>query len=119
MLIKIRERASVKGFTLIELMIVVAIIGILALIAIPNFINLRKRAYNASAESAGRNAKTAQEIYYQDYGTYSDDMAELLVFDRNLTDDADVTFTFAGADIEGFTYTTSHFRGDRSFRWSD
>jgi type IV pilus assembly protein PilA len=51
-----------KGFTLIELMIVIAIIGILALIAIPNFIQLRSRAYNASAQSWGRNAKTAQEF---------------------------------------------------------
>lgn len=119
MLTTIRGRMSVKGFTLIELMIVVAIIGILALIAIPNFINLRKRAYNASAESAGRNAKTAEEIYYQDYGIYANDMSRLLVFDRNLTDDADVTFTFSGANVEGFTYTTSHYRGDKSYRWTD
>jgi len=50
-----------KGFTLIELMIVIAIIGILAAIAIPQFSAYRTRSYNASANADLRNACTAQE----------------------------------------------------------
>jgi type IV pilus assembly protein PilA len=107
-----------KGFTLIELMIVVSIIGILALIAIPNFQNLRKKAYDASALSAGRSAKLAAEIYYQDHQSdgfgYSSSLADLLVHDRNLTDDESVTFIWSYAGDTNFTFTTSHSRGTSS-----
>lgn len=59
-----------KGFTLIELMIVVAIIGILAAIAIPQFAAYRMRAFNTSAESDVRNLKTAEEVLIGDHKHY-------------------------------------------------
>ncbi|MCI5162154.1 MAG: prepilin-type N-terminal cleavage/methylation domain-containing protein, partial [Candidatus Electrothrix sp. AX5] len=42
---KLRAQANEKGFTLIELMIVIAIIGILAAVAIPNFIEYKNKSY--------------------------------------------------------------------------
>ena len=61
-----------EGFTLIELMIVVAIIGILAAIAIPNFIKFQLRAKAGESKVNLAGMRTAQESYFADAGTYLD-----------------------------------------------
>jgi len=60
-----------KGFTLIELMIVVAIIGILAAIAIPNFIKFQARSKQSEAKSNLKALFTAQKSYFQEYDRYA------------------------------------------------
>ena len=63
-------KQTIQAFTLIELLIVVAIIGILAAIAVPNFLNAQIRAKVAKTEGEMRTFVTAVEMYHVDHGKY-------------------------------------------------
>ena len=63
-------RKSKKGFTLIELMIVVAIIGILAAIAIPNFLRFQLKAKSSEGKVNIAAIRTAEESYLAEFGVY-------------------------------------------------
>ena len=80
MLARIRKAREERegGFTLIELLVVIIIIGILAAIAIPVFLNQRKKGYDAQVKSDLRNAATAEETYLTDNPTtYTTDQTAL------------------------------------------
>jgi len=91
-----------KGFTLVEIMIVVAIIALLAVIAIPNLLRARLSANDALAKSTVRAISTAAEGYASDNsGSYPPDFATM--FNAN-PKYVNVDYT-AGA-ISGYGYTT-------------
>ena len=66
-----------KGFTLIELMIVVAIIGILAAIAIPNFIKFQARSKQSEAKANLKALFTAEKAFMQEKDRYSSLVGEM------------------------------------------
>ncbi|OQX66084.1 MAG: hypothetical protein B5M55_01365 [Desulfococcus sp. 4484_242] len=108
MLTKLNAKRGEKGFTLIELMIVIAIIGILAAIAIPQFSSYRKRAFNSAAQSDLKNAATAEEAYYVDNQTYGANA------NLDLNTSENVTLTATG---DGNTYkiVAYHSKGDKTY----
>ena len=64
-------RGKMKGFTLIELMIVVAIIGIMAAIAIPNFLNYMCKSRQSEAKMGLGGVRTGEEAYYAEFNVYT------------------------------------------------
>lgn len=69
-------RAHRRGFTLLELILVVSLIGILARIALPNFVGSKDKAYLDAVQSDLRNIMIEQENFYADNGVYAHGTAE-------------------------------------------
>lgn len=122
MLIKLIRKNEV-GFTLIELMIVIAIIGILAAIAVPQFKAYRFRAFNALAQSDLKNATIAQEAYYVDNQEYADTLDKLTGADTpdetkpsyGLTLSQGVTLEITEAGNAEYTIRSWHSTGDKTY----
>lgn len=103
-----------RGYTLIEVLIVMVIISTLAVLAIPQFMAYRKRGFNAHVQTDTRNAATAQEAYFVYEGKYySGDCRGLPGF--TLSDNLVVCRTYATRD--GFMIDVTHPNASISCKW--
>jgi len=112
-----------QGFTLIELMIVVAIIGILAAIAIPQFSAYRTKAFNSSALSDLRNIATGEEAYYVDQQVYVN-LPAIVGFSASLANlpgvrlSKNICAKVSNATAVDFTLQTENLNGNISYQIS-
>jgi type IV pilus assembly protein PilA len=80
-----RRRPDEHGFTLIELMIVVLIIGILIAVALPTFLGARSRAQNRKVQAQIRNTFATEKVHYAQAQAYSEDPADLQAIEPGMS----------------------------------
>jgi type IV pilus assembly protein PilA len=108
------------GFTLLELLVVVAILGILSAIAIPLFVTYRQRGYDARAISDLRNAANAEEAYFTDTGRYAtcnDAACQSTLPDFRLSPLVTIAMQADSSGRASFTGTATATGGSKTFSW--
>ncbi len=109
----VKPPGDAGGFSLLELLVVVAILGILIAAALPRFAEFRAAAYDSRSQQDLRNLAAAEELYRATSPVYADDTASLTGFMAS----EGVEVALESANETGFVATATHPAGSRDFRW--
>jgi len=93
-----------RGFTLLELLLVIVILGILVAVLIPRWSSSRERAFMAALKSDLRNLATAEEAYFFDNAMYTSSLASLPAYSTSPGN----SVTINQATVGGWSATASH-----------
>lgn len=106
-----------SGFTLLELLVVVSIVGILASIAIPQYASYRARGFDSIVESQVRHVATGQEAYFAGNSSYTTDVDSL----EGMVIDEGVIITIgpgnSGDISSSFKIHGSHDQASHEYDW--
>jgi len=115
---KLRERSQGEGgFTLVELLVVMLILGLLAAIAIPSFFNQRDKARDADAKAGVRTAQTAIETYATDNGSdgYTGATPAILAGIEETLGEWGTDLTVPTATTDEYEVTVASVTGENTF----
>ncbi|MFH2137711.1 MAG: prepilin-type N-terminal cleavage/methylation domain-containing protein [Candidatus Omnitrophota bacterium] len=102
---------NIKGFTLVELMVTVIIIGIVAAIAVPHYLNTQEKGFGAQAIETLNIIHSAEGVWAIENSSYTNSIANLQSCATFVANDGEWTYSIVSATTDTFTATATRNNG--------